>query len=139
VALGLCAAAGAALIALAADTFTLAWTHSVERIEWREQWRVEGGALRLVESRVQGSGAGMEPPDGARGEGRWWVAPDTMRVAQLRLARSGAVGSGWRVCVDGAGCLDLERALETEGAEAGAGPVVLSPGRCPGTPGRSWP
>ncbi|MEO7246121.1 MAG: DUF1850 domain-containing protein [Rubrivivax sp.] len=137
--MSLCAAAGGVLLAIAAESFTLAWTHSVERVEWRERWQVDGGSLRLVESRVQGSGAGMEPPDGAVLRDGWWVAPASLRVPVLRLAVSGATGSGWRLCIDGAGCRDLERLLQDAGGGRRPGVIALSPGRCPCTPARSWP
>jgi hypothetical protein len=46
---------------MAMQSFTLVWTHSVERTEWRESWRVTPAGLVLTEARVKGSGAGMEP------------------------------------------------------------------------------
>ncbi|HEX7436193.1 MAG TPA: DUF1850 domain-containing protein, partial [Caldimonas sp.] len=67
-----CIAAGGVVVALATQAFTLAWTHSIEKVRWEEDYRVEGTALRLVEARVHGHGAGMEPPPGSRLEGDVW-------------------------------------------------------------------
>lgn len=92
-------AAGTLWASLAADGFGLSWTHSVEKTEWREEWRVEAGRLRLVEARVQGSGAGMEPPAGSRLEGgRWVYVPDLPPLAEIVLARSGHTAD-WRLCL----------------------------------------
>ena len=117
-----CLVVGATVLALAAPTFTLSWTHSVERVAWEEAWRVEGDALRLVSARVRGSGAGMEPGAGAVLRDGWWEWSGALSLPSLALAASGATGAGWRLCVDGT-CREI-------GAPAG-GPVVLRP--CDGT------
>jgi hypothetical protein len=115
----LCLIAGGKATAIAATAFTLAWQHSVERTVWSETWRVAPEGLMLVEARVRGSGAGMDPGPGARLVDGWWVwAPDRPPLPELRLAASGATGGGWRLCAAGA-CRELA---------AGAGaPVVLRP------------
>lgn len=114
----LCIASGKA-ITVAAGLFTLGWTHSVEKIEWRENWAVTADGLVLTEARVKGSGAGMEPGDGARQEDGWWVwQPEAMPLPELVLAASGATVSGWTLC-DEAGCRVLGR---TSGE-----PIVLRP------------
>jgi len=83
----LCIAAGALVATLAAESFTLAWTHSIEKIRWEEDWRIENGRLHLVEARIRGSGAGMEPPDGAvLRHGAWHYAPVIPPLPRLRLA-----------------------------------------------------
>lgn len=72
---GLCLVAGL-LVAPLGDAVTLSWTHSVEKILWEEDWRREGERMRLVEARVRGTGAGMEPPTGAvLKEGVWHYMP----------------------------------------------------------------
>lgn len=117
--LGLCIAAAGKVAAVAATAFSLSWTHSVEKTEWREDYAVERGALRLVEARIKGSGAGMEPGEGARLEDGWWIwNPDGAVSPELRLAASGATVSPWQLCHPG-GCVDL-------GATAGE-TAVLSP------------
>ena len=102
------ALAGALSWRLPMAEVTLAWTHSVERTEWRETWLVENDGLRLKEARIKGSGAGMEPGETARLEAGWWVwQPETpLVVASLLLARSGAVGD-YLLC-DGQICRPLE-------------------------------
>lgn len=95
-----CLLAGAVAVKLAA-TFTLAWTHSVEKIEWQEDWRATPAGLVLEEVRVQGSGAGMEPPDGAVRVGDFYVAhPALGPQREILLRRSGATAD-WRVCMGG--------------------------------------
>jgi hypothetical protein len=47
---------------LALAAFTLVWTHSIEKVDWQEDWHVTPDGLELVQARVKGSGAGMEPP-----------------------------------------------------------------------------
>lgn len=82
-------AAGVVVATLATDAFTLVWRHSVERVTWEEDWRAEGGRLMAVEARIQGSGAGMEPPPGARLiDGRWHYRPALPPQDHLTLSRS---------------------------------------------------
>lgn len=125
--MGLCIFAGGAIKAFTAVTaFTLAWSHSVEKIEWREDWRVAGDRLVLVEAHVHGDGAGMEPPAGARLDSTGWSwRPDVQPLSEVILRRSGAT-SDWRLCI-GAECRDL-------GAVVGdADPVRLA--ACPAPDG----
>lgn len=85
----LCLASGAVAAVLAIESFTLAWTHSIEKIRWEEDWRVEAGQLHLVEARIRGSGAGMEPPAGAVLEkGIWRYVPRIEPLSRLQLANS---------------------------------------------------
>lgn len=127
--MSLCVLTGGAALALAVEAFTLSWTHSVERTRWEEDWRVTAAGLELVEARVAGSGAGMEPPEGAvLRDGFWAFAPNLPPMPEVLLAASGATGSGWRLCA-AAACLDL-------GARAGS-PVRLAP--CPGHPDGASP
>lgn len=126
--MSLCLAAAALAIGLGSDSFTLAWTHSVEKTEWRETWRVEAAALVLQEARVRGSGAGMEPPDGAVLRDGWWVYRTPLSVPVLRLAVSGATGAGWQLCADGT-CRDLETWLARDGVPPAV--IEIRPGPCP--------
>jgi hypothetical protein len=119
--MALCIASGALTVRLALATFTLAWTHSVEKVPWEEDWRVTPAGLQLVEARIVGSGAGMEPPPEARREnGIWRWRPLVPPVRELTLARSGATAS-WRLCADGL-CRDFDEML---GPGTGT-PVTLS-------------
>jgi hypothetical protein len=81
--------AGALRATLPGNEFTLAWEHSVEKVEWRERYVVASGQLRLVEARVAGSGAGMEPPPGATlSDGAWAWTPSGPPLPELRLTFS---------------------------------------------------
>lgn len=104
----LCIAAAGAVTALVASSFTLSWTHSVERTQWRESWVVEGHGLRLVAASVEGPGAGIAVPDGARwADGRWTYEPVLPPVRNLNLAASGMTPSPWTLCPSGGACLTL--------------------------------
>jgi hypothetical protein len=93
-----CLAAGALATVLATDAFTLSWVHSVEKVEWQEDYRVVDGALVLQEARIKGSGAGMEPPDGAvLREGWWTYRPAMAQIEILRLTRS-EFAADYRLC-----------------------------------------
>ena len=97
----LCLSSGALTAALLLNSFTLAWTHSIEKIRWEEDWRIEGAQLRLVEARVKGAGAGMEPPAGAQlRDGFWHYTPALAPLARLTLAHS-PFTSGYELCADG--------------------------------------
>jgi hypothetical protein len=99
--LSLCLASAGVVKMLSVAAFTLAWTHSVEKTEWREDWRITPQGLELVEARVKGSGAGMEPPDDARLVDGWFQwQPKHAPMPQVVLGNSGAAGE-WRVCGDG--------------------------------------
>jgi hypothetical protein len=95
---GACLLLGATALQLATPVFTLSWTHSVERIEWRETWQVGEENLTLLASAVKGSGAGMEPGPEARLSNGWWISPGGLSVERLTLAASGATGGGWTLC-----------------------------------------
>jgi hypothetical protein len=92
--IGLCLSVASVLVAtLPTERFTLAWTHSVEKIRWEEDYAINAGRLELTAARVHGSGAGMEIPEGARyRDGAWEYRPRTEPLARLRLAHSGAAG-----------------------------------------------
>ncbi len=115
--MSVCATVAGLATLVAAAEFTLSWTHSVERTEWREHWTSGPEGLSLVEARVRGSGAGMDPGEGARLEDGWWVwEPALPAVASLVLAASGETGGGWTLCEVGGermGCRVI-------GARAGA-------------------
>ncbi len=99
---GICLAAGALHAFIATTQFSLAWNHSIEKIRWEEDYAVVGGALHLTEARIRGSGAGMEPPAGARFEGGVWrYRPALPALPQLRLTRSDFT-SDYELCMAGA-------------------------------------
>lgn len=99
--MSLCLAALGLLVQLGTDRLTLAWTHSVEKIVWEEDWRDTPAGLVLDEARVRGSGAGMDPPPEARFDGHAWRwRPTLPPLPGVALRRSGATAD-WRLCVDG--------------------------------------
>lgn len=104
--MALCIAGGAMLAQIAASGFTLAWTHSVERIPWQEDWRIEAGRLVLETARVKGSGAGIDPPPEARLENGWYVWHPRETRAEIILRRAPEVDD-WRICVEGTECRRL--------------------------------
>ncbi|TGQ74544.1 DUF1850 domain-containing protein [Mesorhizobium sp. M00.F.Ca.ET.186.01.1.1] len=117
--MSLCILAAGKTATLAVAAFTLSWTHSVERTRWEEDWKVAPSGLQLVEARVKGSGAGMEPPDGAVLKAGWWVyAPKVGPQNRLVLAASGATGGGWTLC-SAQDCREL--------AKAAGDAIVLEP------------
>jgi hypothetical protein len=118
--MSLCVLAGGKTLVLAATAFTLSWTHSVEKIRWTEHWRVTPAGLVVDMGRVEGSGAGMDPPEGSvfRNDG-WEYRPKVPPLPKLVLAASGATVGGWSLCVEGRPCLTL-------GAKEGP-PISIEP------------
>lgn len=98
----LCLAASAVTAALAVESFTLAWTHSIEKTRWEEDWRIEGKTLVVTAARIRGTGAGMEPPaDAVLKDGAWHYKPAVKPMRQLRLSHS-PYAAGYELCFDGA-------------------------------------
>ena len=123
--MALCLAAGDLVTRLAVASFTLAWLHSVEKVRWEEDWLVQNSTLILTQSRIQGSGAGMDPPEGAvLADGFWHYRPQLGPLPQVELARSDAVAD-WQLCLDGS-CRELGAYLP---AQARHRNVVMRP--CP--------
>jgi hypothetical protein len=119
--LSLCLASAGVMKTLAVAAFTLAWTHSIEKVEWQEDWRVTPLGLELVRARVKGSGAGMEPPPDARLVDGWFQwRPQRAAMPELALGNSGVAGE-WRLCSGGL-CRTLS---EIFGHPVGANVTVL--------------
>jgi hypothetical protein len=100
--------------------FTLAWTHTIEHTQWQEDWRVEPDRLVLVEARVKGSGAGMEPAPEAQLRAGWYVWRPELRLHKLTLRRAPEAGD-WEICIAGS-CQPLSDRLGIA-----ADPVTLRP------------
>jgi hypothetical protein len=99
--LSLCLASAGIVKTLTLASFTLAWTHSIEKLEWQEDWRVRPQGLELMQARVKGTGAGMEPPSEARLVDGWFQwQPSRAPMPEVALGNSGAAGE-WRFCADG--------------------------------------
>lgn len=114
--------------ALQVTAFTLVWTHSVEKTDWQEDWRVARDGLTLVEARIKGSGAGIDPPPDARLRDGWWRwNPLPVNRSEVVLGHSGTAGD-WRICAAGR-CRTLPEVL---GPSVGAVPVRMSACAGPG-------
>ena len=98
--MSLCLASAGLVKALSVAAFTLVWTHSIEKVEWQEDWRVTAQGLQLTQARVKGSGAGMEPPPEARLVNGWFQwQPARADMPEVVLGHSGVAGE-WRLCSD---------------------------------------
>lgn len=100
--------------------FTLAWTHSIEKIRWEEDYHVQAGdkqppALVLDQARVKGSGAGMDPPADAVFHDGWYeYVPTAQPDGPLRLTRSEFTPDfDW--CAAGQACQPLGQLLPSDG------------------------
>jgi hypothetical protein len=117
--MSLCLAAGALVISLGAGEITLGWRHSVQKTLWEEVWRETPAGLEIVEARIEGSGAGMDPPDGAKlVNGFWRWHPGLPPLKEVVMRRSGATAD-WRICT-ASGCRPMGDYLPAD-----ADPVTL--------------
>jgi len=84
-----------------ATSLTLAWTHSVEKIRWEEDYAIRDDRLVLTAARVQGSGAGMEPGVNGVRRGDWWeYHPDVGPLSRITLANS-VFTADYTLCANG--------------------------------------
>ncbi|MGY4157314.1 hypothetical protein ACVINW_003156 [Bradyrhizobium sp. USDA 4461] len=96
--LSLCLASAGVVKTLSIAAFTLAWTHSIEKTAWQEDWRVTPAGLTLQQARIKGTGAGMEPPPEARLVDGWFQwSPQPVPRPEVVLGNSGAAGE-WHLC-----------------------------------------
>lgn len=101
-------------------SFTLAWTHSIEKTRWEENYSVRldtKGKPVLIPGKayIKGSGAGMDPPpDAVRIDHGWYeYQPKTGPLDILRLSRS-PYTADYDWCVDGQ-CQVLSSIMPTDG------------------------
>lgn len=126
-ALGICLALAAGSTAtqgavfVPARAFTLAWTHSIERVRWEEDYQVVAGAsadtplLKAVQARVHGSAAGMEPGEGAVLRDGWYhYRPARAMHGELWLTRS-QYTADYELCLQGQACQPLSTWLPSDG------------------------
>jgi hypothetical protein len=126
--IGLCLMLAAGVNILRLDLpdgrFGLRWIHSIEQVEWQEDWRADGTGLSLTLARIKGSGAGMEPPDGASLRDGWYEwRPGVAPLPRLILGRSDAVAD--HVLCIGGDCRPLWAYI------AGSDPVIMEPCHAP--------
>lgn len=114
--MNLCIEAAGTIVALALQSFALSWDHSVEKIEWSESWRVTEAGLVLEEASVEGTGAGMEIPEGAiLRDGAWHYRPNLPPLPELVLSDAGR-GADWTLCGPDARCRPLSELVPASGA-----------------------
>lgn len=103
-----------------ARTFTLAWTHSIEKVRWEEDYAVmpstadgHSMALAAVKARVKGSAAGMEPPEDSVLKNGWYeYTPPISSTQVLRLTRS-EFTADYELCL-ATGCQPLSTWLPSD-------------------------
>jgi hypothetical protein len=98
--MSVCLAGAGVAVAVSVGSFTLSWTHTVEKTEWIEEWQASEGELVLERARVKGSGAGMEPPAEATLEQGFYVWRPELSVLDILLRRDAHAGD-WRLCAAG--------------------------------------
>jgi hypothetical protein len=106
----LCLVVGSLQVEIPTSGFTLRWQHSIEKIDWEEDYLLVGPWLFLNSARVRGTGAGMEPPAWAyydKGVWHYRPAPDMRWTRQLRLTRS-EFARDYELCLAGI-CQPLSR------------------------------
>jgi hypothetical protein len=114
----LCLTASGKTVALALEAFTLIWSHSVEKSEWREDWRIFSGRLVIERASVAGTGAGMDIPEGAQlRDGVWIYEPDRQPVDRLRLMDAGRPDDDWTLCDERGNCRGVRELLDSRGRE----------------------
>lgn len=99
----LCLVTGMTQAEIPVRQFTLRWQHSIEKIDWEEDYTLAGDWLFLSSARVRGSGAGMEPPPGslyAKGVWHYRPAPDMRWTRSLLLTRS-EFARDYDICIAG--------------------------------------
>ncbi|KAB0568228.1 DUF1850 domain-containing protein [Brucella pituitosa] len=111
--MAICIATAGGVLKVAATSFLLSWTHSVEKIPWEESWTVTSQGLVLSEARIKGSGAGMDPPADAVLEDGWYhYRPHIPPRQEIVLAASGKTGGGWTFCA-AQKCIELGKEQAT--------------------------
>lgn len=112
--MALCLSTAVAAAVVAAEAFTLGWTHSIEKVRWEEDWQVAGNELVLAAVRVRGHAAGMEPGEGAvLRDGAWEWYPRSTH-AELRLTRSEHTAD-YTWCSANRACEPMARLLPSDG------------------------
>ncbi len=110
----LCVAVGHYAVAVYAPRFTLSWKHSMEYVEWRETWKVRTKTMQVVEARIKGTGAGMEPPRHAVLKDGWFIyTPKSPPQEQLVLPDSGFTRP-MRLCLPKDVCRSIRTFLPRE-------------------------
>ena len=91
---------GKSAACLAGVLFSLSWTHSVEKTQWKEYWQVQSEELVLAETFVKGSGAGIDPAPHAVLDQGWyrWAPLAPVKLPSIFLANSELTPDNWNLC-----------------------------------------
>jgi hypothetical protein len=125
--LGICLALSSApseTVYIGTSAFTLAWTHSIEKQRWEEDYQVvrrtepqkdvSQPVLIPGRSRIKGSGAGMEPgPDSVWVDGWFSYQPAQSPLELLRLSRS-FYTEDYSLCINNR-CRGMSEILPSDG------------------------
>ncbi|BET25436.1 uncharacterized protein DUF1850 [Limnobacter thiooxidans] len=116
--------AGKSAACLAGLLFSLSWTHSIEKTQWVEHWKISGEQLSLRETFVKGSGAGIDPAPHAVLQDGWyrWKPLQAVELTSISLANSELTPDNWKLCAIDAvtyqvgECIDFDsfKALHSE-------------------------
>lgn len=90
--------AGAAIVVLPTPTITLAWTHTVEKTRWEEDYVASIEGVAITEARIEAIGAGMEPPASAIREGRWWRYKPSLPILPSVVLANSTFADGYSLC-----------------------------------------
>lgn len=75
--------------------------HSIERTRWEEHYVVKDDRISVTQARVEGTGAGMDPGEGARFDGSGWVwKPAIGPQREIALTLS-PYSTDYRLCAGG--------------------------------------
>jgi hypothetical protein len=134
--LGMCLTLASALHAVPVfvpvQRFTLAWTHSIEKVRWEEDYAVAASpvagqppVLLALKARIKGSAAGMEPPDDAVLRNGWYeYTPRQTTLPELQLTRS-EFTDDYDWCMDGH-CQKLSNLIASDQGVTRATPCFYS-------------
>lgn len=117
--------AGKSAACLAGLLFSLSWTHSIEKTQWIEHWRIQDKLLVLQETFVKGSGAGVDPAPNAVLDDGWyrWKPLQSVELSSLSLANSELTPDNWTICAldavtrEAGECIDFAK-FEDKGVES---------------------
>src|SRR3954467_13532529 len=93
--LSLCLASAGIVKTLAVAAFTLAWTHSIEKVDWQEDWQGISRGLELGQARAKAAGAGGGKRL-RRGQGAAAAGAAGRRLVSVAAGSPGDAGSGAR-------------------------------------------
>lgn len=97
--LSLCLIYGLQTIPLETNHLTLTWMHSVEKIRWEEDYERQDAVIKLQAARIQGSGAGMDPPEDAIFKNGFWSYQPILEAQPSYLFRLSRYTKNYEICI----------------------------------------